>query len=97
MKLFRNSINTARRYSTAPKPKKHIDPRRIFKVYRFDGTIAKGEPQMKNYDIDVSTCGKMVLDALIKIKDMDPTLAFRRSCREGMRLSTCVIDFSLNS
>lgn len=30
-------------------------------------------------------CGPMVLDALIKIKDeMDPTLTFRRSCREGI-------------
>lgn len=37
------------------------------------------------YDVDMSTCGPMVLDALIKIKnEMDPTLTFRRSCREGI-------------
>ena len=30
-------------------------------------------------------CGPMILDALIKIKnEMDPTLTFRRSCREGI-------------
>lgn len=30
------------------------------------------------------SCGPMVLDALIKIKnEMDATLTFRRSCREG--------------
>ena len=32
-----------------------------------------------------SSCGPMVLDALIKIKnELDPSLAFRRSCREGI-------------
>ena len=34
--------------------------------------------------MDLNTCGPMVLDALIKIKnEIDPTLTFRRSCREG--------------
>ncbi|CAF4951887.1 unnamed protein product [Pieris macdunnoughi] len=93
MNYFRNLINTARCYSTAKqaKPIKQVDPRRVFKVYRFDGILTKGAPQMKNYDLDVSTCGKMVLDALIKIKDMDPTLAFRRSCREGI-CGSCAIN-----
>lgn len=40
---------------------------------------------MQDYDVDMSSCGPMVLDALIKIKsEMDPTLTFRRSCREGI-------------
>jgi len=40
---------------------------------------------MQKYDIDLGSCGPMVLDALIKIKnDIDPTLTFRRSCREGI-------------
>ncbi len=35
--------------------------------------------------MDLNNCGPMVLDALIKIKnEMDPTLTFRRSCREGI-------------
>jgi len=40
---------------------------------------------MQTYDVDLNDCGPMVLDALIKIKnEMDPTLTFRRSCREGI-------------
>jgi len=40
---------------------------------------------MENYQVDLNTCGPMVLDALIKIKnEIDPTLTFRRSCREGI-------------
>jgi len=40
---------------------------------------------MQTYSVDVDSCGPMVLDALIKIKnEQDPTLAFRRSCREGI-------------
>merc|ERR1711936_1523707 len=43
------------------------------------------KPQMKNYEVDLNNCGPMVLDALIKIKnEMDPSLTFRRSCREGI-------------
>jgi succinate dehydrogenase/fumarate reductase-like Fe-S protein len=35
--------------------------------------------------VDLNNCGPMVLDALIKIKnEMDPSLTFRRSCREGI-------------
>jgi len=36
------------------------------------------------YTLDTKTCGPMVLDALIKLKEHDPTLTFRRSCREGI-------------
>merc|ERR1712107_110906 len=43
------------------------------------------KPKMENYEIDLNNCGPMVLDALIKIKnEMDPSLTFRRSCREGI-------------
>lgn len=42
------------------------------------------KPRMQEYQVDLNTCGPMVLDALIKIKnEIDPTLTFRRSCREG--------------
>jgi succinate dehydrogenase / fumarate reductase iron-sulfur subunit len=42
-------------------------------------------PRMDTYQIDLDTCGPMVLDAIIKIKnEIDPTLTFRRSCREGI-------------
>jgi succinate dehydrogenase / fumarate reductase iron-sulfur subunit len=57
---------------------------RRFHVYRFDP--ASGEkPRVDSYEIDLDRCGPMVLDALIKIKnEIDPTLTFRRSCREGI-------------
>lgn len=43
------------------------------------------KPHMQTYEIDLNDCGPMVLDALIKIKnEVDPTLTFRRSCREGI-------------
>lgn len=43
------------------------------------------KPTMQTYDVDLNACGPMILDALIKIKnEMDPTLTFRRSCREGI-------------
>ena len=55
-----------------------------FKIYRWspdDGA----NPRYDSYTIDLDACGPMVLDALIKIKgDIDPTLTFRRSCREGI-------------
>merc|ERR1712202_107044 len=43
------------------------------------------KPKMQDYKVDLNDCGPMVLDALIKIKnEMDPTITFRRSCREGI-------------
>jgi succinate dehydrogenase / fumarate reductase iron-sulfur subunit len=55
-----------------------------FKVYRWSPDDDKN-PQIDTYKIDRASCGPMVLDALIKIKnEVDATLAFRRSCREGV-------------
>ena len=55
-----------------------------FKVYRYDPD-SKANPRYDTYSIDLDQCGPMVLDALIKIKnEIDPTLTFRRSCREGI-------------
>jgi succinate dehydrogenase / fumarate reductase iron-sulfur subunit len=53
-------------------------------VYRYDPSSGDN-PRMDTYDVDLDSCGPMVLDALIKIKnEIDPTLTFRRSCREGI-------------
>ncbi|MEM7197548.1 MAG: succinate dehydrogenase iron-sulfur subunit, partial [Pseudomonadota bacterium] len=42
-------------------------------------------PRLDSYVLDIDSCGPMVLDALIKIKnEIDQTLTFRRSCREGI-------------
>ncbi len=55
-----------------------------FNVYRYDPDSDKN-PQLDTYEVDMDSCGPMVLDALIKIKnEMDSTLTFRRSCREGV-------------
>ena len=57
---------------------------RSFRVYRWNPDDGQN-PRMDTYRIDLDDCGPMVLDALIKIKDeIDPTLTFRRSCREGV-------------
>jgi len=57
---------------------------RNFKVYRWSPDSGEN-PAVDTYQVDMSSCGPMVLDALIKIKnEMDPTLTFRRSCREGV-------------
>ena len=57
---------------------------REVRVYRWDPETG-ANPRIDSYIIDEDACGPMVLDALIKIKnEIDPTLTFRRSCREGI-------------
>jgi len=57
---------------------------REFHIYRWNPDDGEN-PRMDSYEIDLDACGPMVLDALIKIKnEIDPTLTFRRSCREGI-------------
>lgn len=57
---------------------------KTFKIYRWDPDSGSN-PRLDTYHIDLDDCGPMVLDALIKIKnEIDPTLTFRRSCREGV-------------
>ena len=55
-----------------------------FEIYRYDPDVDKA-PRTSTYEIDMDECGPMVLDAIIKIKnEVDATLTFRRSCREGI-------------
>jgi succinate dehydrogenase / fumarate reductase iron-sulfur subunit len=55
-----------------------------FTVYRYDPDSGEN-PRYDTFEIDLDNCGPMVLDALIKMKsEQDPTLTFRRSCREGI-------------
>ncbi|MCP5366802.1 MAG: succinate dehydrogenase iron-sulfur subunit [Hyphomicrobiales bacterium] len=55
-----------------------------FKVYRYNPDAGEN-PRIDTYEVDLDTCGPMVLDAIIKIKnEQDSTLTFRRSCREGV-------------
>jgi len=55
-----------------------------FAIYRYDPE-QQAKPFLQEYNINLKECGPMILDALVKIKDeVDTTLAFRRSCREGI-------------
>ena len=57
---------------------------KTFKVYRWSPDDGQN-PRLDSFEIDLDRCGPMVLDALIHIKnDIDPTVTFRRSCREGI-------------
>lgn len=63
------------------KPQNYKD----FKIYRWNPDEPAKKPHLQTYKVDLNACGPMVLDALIKIKnEMDSTLTFRRSCREGI-------------
>lgn len=58
--------------------------KKMFRIYRWDPDD-KENPRLDEYEIDLSKCGPMILDALNYIKnEIDSTLTFRRSCREGI-------------
>jgi len=60
-------------------------------VYRWSG---ENKPYTQTYSLNTKECGPMILDALIKIKnEQDPTLTFRRSCREGI-CGSCAMNIS---
>ncbi|XP_066258036.1 uncharacterized protein SdhB [Euwallacea similis] len=106
------SINAAAAAAAkAPEPQKQKTPKiKTFSIYRWNPDKPQQKPYMQEYKVDLSQCGPMILDALIKIKnEVDPTLTFRRSCREGICGSCamniggvntlaciCKIDSSLN-
>merc|ERR1712154_540469 len=76
-----SSRGTAAAAAAAEKPARS----KKFTIYRWNPEKPGDKPRMQEYDVDLNKCGPMVLDALIKIKnEMDPTLTFRRSCREGI-------------
>ena len=72
--------------STTPEPSKDKDSRiKTFHIYRWSPDNPTEKPKMQSYTLDLNKTGPMVLDALIRIKnEVDPTLTFRRSCREGI-------------
>jgi succinate dehydrogenase / fumarate reductase iron-sulfur subunit len=79
--LPKNSrVGIGREYRTADGAKN----RKVFRIYRWDPETG-ANPRTDRYEIDLDRCGPMVLDALIYIKnEVDATLTFRRSCREGI-------------
>ncbi len=84
MAEFRLPKNSRIRNGKAHPVKEGAKRRARFKVYRYDPDSGEN-PQLDTFEIDRDKCGPMVLDALIKIKnEVDPSLTFRRSCREGI-------------
>jgi len=68
---------------TWPKPEGAKNTRE-FRIYRWDPD-GESNPRIDTYFVDLDDCGPMILDAIIWIKNkVDPTLTFRRSCREGI-------------
>ncbi|MBF0333143.1 MAG: succinate dehydrogenase iron-sulfur subunit, partial [Alphaproteobacteria bacterium] len=76
-----NSRPVAGKTFKAPAGAKRV---KSFKIYRYDPDSGSN-PRVDTFEIDTAACGPMVLDALNKIKnEVDATLTFRRSCREGI-------------
>ncbi|KAI9663468.1 MAG: succinate dehydrogenase complex, subunit B [Alyxoria varia] len=60
------------------------DKVKTFNIYRWNPDEPTSKPRMQSFTLDLNKTGPMMLDALIRIKnEVDPTLTFRRSCREG--------------
>ncbi len=79
--LPKNSVVTEGKAHPAPAGAKN---KRTFRIYRWNPDN-KENPRLDSFELDMDKCGPMVLDALIHIKNnIDPTLTFRRSCREGI-------------
>jgi succinate dehydrogenase / fumarate reductase iron-sulfur subunit len=79
--LPKNSKVQRGRHFEAPSGSGKVKP---FRIYRYNPETGDN-PRWDTFDVPVDQVGPMVLDALIWIKNtVDPTLAFRRSCREGI-------------
>ncbi len=57
--------------------------KRTFQIYRYDPE-KDARPTMQTLQVELDGSERMLLDALLKLKAVDPTLSFRRSCREGV-------------
>lgn len=83
--LRRNVIGLVSKRGLATESKALTPRLKTFKIYRWNPDTPAEKPRLQEYKVDLNECGPMVLDALIKIKnEQDPTLTFRRSCREGI-------------
>ncbi len=81
IRLPKNSTVNQGKHHALPGPAKR---KRVFKIYRWNPE-GDSSPKLDSFEIDLDDCGFMVLDALIKIKnEIDSSLTFRRSCREGI-------------
>ncbi len=53
------------------------------RIYRFDPDVDE-RPRMQDYDVALRHTDRMLLDVLVRLKEIDDSLSFRRSCREGV-------------
>lgn len=80
-RLPKNSRISKGRHYAAPRDAKRT---KTFRIYRWEPESGEN-PRVDSFEVDLDRCNPMVLDAVIKIKnEIDPTLTFRRSCREGV-------------
>ena len=79
------SLSRGAAQAAAAATEKPAERPKTVSVYRWDPEKAGDKPRMQEYTVNLNDCGPMMLDLLIKIKnEVDPTLTFRRSCREGI-------------
>ncbi len=55
----------------------------LFEIYRFNPET-DSKPHMQRVELDIDPAGKMLLDAILLLKQQDETLSVRYSCREGV-------------
>ncbi|KAI2462826.1 succinate dehydrogenase ubiquinone iron-sulfur protein-like protein [Annulohypoxylon bovei var. microspora] len=84
--MFARSMASVGSATVEANPKGSTDSRlKSFQIYRWNPDTPTEKPKMQKYTLDLNKTGPMVLDALVRIKnELDPTLTFRRSCREGI-------------
>lgn len=84
-RAYATEANAAQQKASEPTPPTKDAKMKTFQVYRWDPDHPTTKPRMQSYTLDLNKTGPMMLDALIRIKnEVDPTLTFRRSCREGI-------------
>lgn len=91
--MITNTGSTTAAAAAEPAPAKQARVK-TFEIYRWNPDKPNEKPHMQKYELDLNECAPMVLDALLKIKnEIDPTLTFRRSCREGI-CGSCSMNIS---
>ena len=79
------SVETGSKSTTAGAVLSRAPKNKTFHIYRWNPDQPSVKPHMQSYTLDLNKTGPMMLDVLIRIKnEVDPTLTFRRSCREGI-------------
>ena len=86
IRVMTKSLTNGTKVFAFPQSKIESDSVTEFHIHRYlPESESEAKSFVQSYQVDMKTCGPMVLDALIKIKnEIDPTLTFRRSCREGI-------------